>query len=471
MARQILDLTRDRLIQALPFLNRAILYMPAVFYHPAAEAKATEGKSGGAGQSAARQRETSDLRYVRKEGADIGDYLQDLPAGIGTNGNFIYAAPETVILLFKENGILLARTYLHMLMHCLFQHPFQYRKLDRRLWDFAADVAAEHTALEFECSDLELPDDWDVQNSILRVKGEMGEPLTADHIYRWMQAHPERRDEMLEMAPLFHRDIHETWMLEDHLWKEMILRRGGDSVGQKWQTISSGVQQDMDSYEKNQAMAPGTLRKVFREQFRKSGGYTEFLQKFAKLTEEIHVNPDEFDYIYYTYGLSLYRNMPLIEPLEYRETSKIRDFVIALDTSGSCQGRVIRGFLHKTWSVLKESGAFSEQVNLHLIQCDSKIQKDVRISNDQEFEEYMQNIEIIGSGGTDFRPVFSYVRQLEKSGAFTHLQGLLYFTDGYGTFPVERPDYQTAFVFVRDKFEIPKVPAWAMKVVLQPDEL
>lgn len=31
------------------------------------------------------------------------------------------------------------------------------------------------------------------------------------------------------------------------------------------------------------------------------------------------VNREKFDYVYYTYGLKLYRNMPLIEPLEYRE--------------------------------------------------------------------------------------------------------------------------------------------------------
>ena len=38
---------------------------------------------------------------------------------------------------------------------------------------------------------------------------------------------------------------------------------------------------------------------------------------------------------YYAYGLSLYGNMPLIEPLETRETYKIRNFVIVLDTSYS----------------------------------------------------------------------------------------------------------------------------------------
>jgi hypothetical protein len=76
-----------------------------------------------------------------------------------------------------------------------------------------------------------------------------------------------------ELRELFRFDLHEPWLMEDHVWKEMIIRRGGDSVGQKWQTISSGVQKDMESFEKNQARVPGGLKKVFHEQYRKSGEY------------------------------------------------------------------------------------------------------------------------------------------------------------------------------------------------------
>ena len=280
-----------------------------------------------------------------------------------------------------------------------------------------------------------------------------------------------RENGVEELRELFRFDLHEPWLMEDHVWKEMIIRRGGDSVGQKWQTISSGVQKDMESFEKNQARVPGGLKKVFHEQYRKSGEYESFLRKFARSAEEIHVNPDEFDYIYYTYGMQLYRNMPLIEPLEYRETMKIRDFVIALDTSGSCQGSTIRNFLHKTWSVLKTTESFTERMNLHIIQCDSDIQEDRKITSDEEFERYMKSIEISGSGGTDFRPVFERVDQMRASGELRNLRGLLYFTDGYGTFPLRKPEYQTAFIFVREGFEIPKVPSWAMRLVLDAEDL
>lgn len=69
---------------------------------------------------------------------------------------------------------------------------------------------------------------------------------------------------------------------------------------------------------------------------RKRYDYREFLRKFSVLKEEMQVDMDSFDPIYYNLGLELYGNMPLIEPLETKEMKKIEDFVIVLDTSMSC---------------------------------------------------------------------------------------------------------------------------------------
>lgn len=50
--------------------------------------------------------------------------------------------------------------------------------------------------------------------------------------------------------------------------------------------------------------------------------YKEFLRRFAVLREEVHADYDSFDMGYYAYGLSLYGNMPLIEPLETRRHTR-----------------------------------------------------------------------------------------------------------------------------------------------------
>ena len=74
-------------------------------------------------------------------------------------------------------------------------------------------------------------------------------------------------------------------------------------------------------------------------------------------------------------------------------------------------------------------------------------------------------------GGTDFRPVFGYVDQLIRQHEFKHLKGMIYFTDGYGTFPERKPDYTTAFVFLQDEYNNLNVPPWAIRLILEKDEI
>ena len=56
---------------------------------------------------------------------------------------------------------------------------------------------------------------------------------------------------------------------------------------------------------------------------------------------------------------------------------------------------------------------------------------------------------IHGRGGTDFRPVFEEVERMREKREFSDLKALIYFTDGDGIYPEKKPDYETAFVFVK----------------------
>ena len=209
------------------------------------------------------------------------------------------------------------------------------------------------------------------------------------------------------------------------------------------------------------------LREVNREKY----DYTAFLKKFAVMGEVMKINDDEFDYIFYTYGLKLYKKVPLVEPLEYKDAKRIREFVIAIDTSGSTSGELVQKFVQKTYNILKSTESFFSKINLHIIQCDTEIQEHVKITNQEEFDRYISAMEIHGLGGTDFRPVFTLVDKLIEQREFTNLKGLVYFTDGYGDFPARKPNYETAFVFVDDEYNNPNVPPWAIKLVLQKDEI
>lgn len=149
--------------------------------------------------------------------------------------------------------------------------------------------------------------------------------------------------------------------------------------------------------------------------------------------------------------------MPLIEPLEYKEVKRIREFV-AIDTSGSVAGETVQRFVQKTYNILKSTESFFSKINLHIIQCDAAVQEDAKITSQEEFDEYLKTMQLRGLGGTNFRPVFAYVDKLIEQHEFQNLKGLIYFTDGWGTFPTQMPPYNTAFVFLQEEYNNLAVP-------------
>ena len=159
------------------------------------------------------------------------------------------------------------------------------------------------------------------------------------------------------------------------------------------------------------------------------------------------MDDSEFDYIFYTYGLELYGDMPLVEPLEYADERTISDFVIVIDTSASTQGKLVERFVQRTFDLLQESREIKNRFNIHLIQCDAAVQEDRILRTREDVHRYLENMELKGLGGTDYRPAFHY-------------------TDGKGIFPRRKPLYDTAFIFEDDaSASEAKVPSWGMKVV------
>ena len=107
---------------------------------------------------------------------------------------------------------------------------------------------------------------------------------------------------------------------------------------------------------------------------------------------------------------------------------------------------------------------------MHIIQCDSEVRQDTKITKREEFDEFMAHGKLTGFGSTDFRPVFAYVEALKEKQEFDQLKGLLYFTDGYGIYPEQMPAYDVAFVFLHEDDNAPKVPPWAIRIVLEEEE-
>lgn len=375
------------------------------------------------------------------------------------DGSTLYYDPALLLKQYKAAQGYAARLYLHTLLHCIFYHGFETDKLDRRYWDMATDIAVEHTILDIGLHLTVLPSD-DILRSRLEVLEKQAGALTAEKIYRHFRIEEPSKKAMEEWHKLCHYDEHIYWDRP----MELELSQA------EWRKVSERIKADLRSFSKDKNNAD-SMEQNLKEATRERYDYTDFLRKFMVMGEMIQVNDDEFDYIYYTYGLKTYGNMPLVEPLEYKDSNKIKDFVIALDTSASCRGRLVQAFLQKTYNIMQESENFFAKINVHIIQCDSEVRQDTKITCPEEFDAFMAQGKLTGFGSTDFRPVFTYVEKLREEHEFDELRGLLYFTDGYGIYPEQMPDYDVAFVFLGEDDNAPKVPPWAIRLVLEEADL
>ena len=336
-------------------------------------------------------------------------------AGFRTDGHIFYLSPSRLQSDFLQSSDFLCRELLHMLSHCLLGHPFEAWRVgpeERKDWEAACDEKA-----------------WKLTEEL------------------WGKAIPEK-------PPV---DDHSIWgrksdEREKAFWQgqgEKLLRSGNPRRKRKAGTAKRN---------RAQRLVPAKGQR---------GDYRGILMGLSSYREDSRLNMDEFQYSWYSYGLQLYGDMPLIEPLEYSEERKIADLVIVIDTSGSCEKELVRVFLEETRGILEQERLFFRSFCLHLIQCDNQVQRDDCVHNKEEFEKYLEHLEIRGGGGTDFRPAFERIEELRRRGELRDLQGVLYFTDGCGWYPRKEPDYQVWFVMLNGHFDAIDMPDWVNRLVLE----
>lgn len=383
--------------------------------------------------------------------------------GMGTDGLRLLAEPERLIRVFPKNPVLLNREYLHQLLHCIFRHPFFIADHDRPLWSLACDIAAEWSIDQLDLPCVRRIAGW-VRTETYRRLGEALPAMAAEPIYRRLEeAHLDEK-QLLMLQKEFRADDHRFWPKPGDQSPQA--RQAAD----QWKNLSQQMQTELETRQKDPGQGGEALAMQVKAANRSRRTYRDFLRRFAVLREELKADPDSFDLVFYSYGLSLYGNLPLIEPLESRETIKIEEFVIVVDTSLSCSGELVKNFLRETYGILRQSESFFRRTNIRILQCDDRVRTDQKITDMDQLAAYMEAFQLVGGGGTDFRPAFRYVDELICAGEFHHLKGLLYFTDGLGRFPARRPAYDAAFLFLGSQYEDADLPPWAMKLVLDERE-
>lgn len=434
--------------------------------------------------------------------------LKEAGRGLATDGKYIYYCSDYILRRYKEEPAQLTRDILHIVLHCIFRHVFVKDDTDPVFWDLASDIAVENIIASFglSCTASKRAAD---QKAVLEELQSSLKSMNAEQICRYYKEKDLAEEQLSEIRDLFFSDDHSIWYdpLAGEEFDASLLAHGNEETNTEngpegkaertegrdedeaerpdaapknpapseseleWERVSKQVQMDLETFSKMRGDSAGDMVQQLKELNRERYDYAAFLRKFSVMGETVKINDDEFDHIFYTYGLKLLGNVPLIEPLEYKEQKRIREFVVAIDTSGSTRGPLVQRFLEKTHSILKSTESFFSKVNLHIIQCDADIREHVIITSQAEFDDYINDLTIKGFGGTDFRPVFKEVDRMVANKEFQHLKGIIYFTDGDGIYPEQKPNYEAAFVFIRNEYDDPKVPSWAIKLVLNDEEI
>ena len=419
--------------------------------------------------------------------------------GVFTDGIYFFYNPRYIITKFKSNQNTPTRAFLHTLFHCIFLHVFNTQFKNKDYWNLACDICVEKFIND---TDLLCTRDEKTkrQKHITNMLSKKIKNFTAENVYNYLANTQIPRDEFSMYSDLFCNDFHDVWYnnnffknankteedeeVEARSIYKFADERGGDyqtgknnstdntvnsnaENSEKWREITKKIIRDEENNPSVIGSSPGLdtarLKAVTRDKY----DYSEFIKKFTAETETLEINHDEFDYIYYTHGLNLYGNIPLIEPLEYTENNQIKKLIIAIDTSGSVEGEPVKKFIEKTYSILKTTDFFKKDTEIHILQCDCQLQSVGIIKTPDELEKFINTLTLKGFGGTDFRPVFAYANELCEKTPNESINGIIYFTDGDGIYPQAPPPCKTAFIINDNGFDKSKIPKWAISIYIE----
>ncbi|MDO4306471.1 MAG: VWA-like domain-containing protein [Eubacteriales bacterium] len=399
--------------------------------------------------------------YLDGAFASVAYQASDKTTRIGTDGNLFCFSPDFLLAAYCKSPSAIRRGYLHMLLHCLYLHILPDQKYQESYWNLACDIAVEQIISRENRAALEpdLPcgstESFHVRQACFKETG--GSSLSAEEIYHML---------ITRQFPCTPAELEQAFLFDDHsFWKENLSPEKAACIRRKWDKIRSHTGQGHHGISQNAGTSIGTQEEEIASLHKSRYNYRRFLKRFAVPREEAELDTESFDYISYTYGMEHYGNLPFIEPLEYREGNKLEELVIAIDTSGSCSAQTVQQFLAETYAILEEKENFFKKMKVYLIQCDCFIQDVAVIHSEEEWKEYGKNVKIHGRAGTDFRPVFQYIEERQKQKELRSLKALIYFTDGDGIYPDSKPDYETAFIFLKKTKGMELVPSWAVRLI------
>ena len=360
-------------------------------------------------------------------------------AGIDERGMFFYNEKFIAGLNDKE----LMGLMCHEIMHLAYQHPFRIRLYEKSLYNIAADIKVNNDIVKQH--NLQLPKGGIIPEynkvKIGKIIVEDIESKTSEMIYAELKKQmkttklPQIIYDLISGKGMDNKSSSDSKKLSQQLsklaekfsipsneikklqreWKERVLSTNQILKGD----IPGGLKSELEVLEVPQLPWQQILLQRWRSKQR--------IHSWRKVNK---------------------RYFPFYFPATIK-TKQLRA-VAAFDTSGSMSDEDLRKALTELYFL----GQKFKNLDIDVIMCDCIIHKVLKM-NTQNREKF-RRVEMNGRGGTDFRPVFDWIKRKR----FNDFDCLIYFTDGYGDFPKTDPGYDVIWVTQYDssvKFPFGKV--------------
>ena len=163
---------------------------------------------------------------------------------VGTDGENLFFAPDELIELFRTDRILVNRAYMHILMHCLFCHPFlETRKKETEeekppadLWDLSCDIAAEYMLDELYLPCIHVRKTH-LRLSVYQDLEKALKVVTAQGVLHWLSGG----------VPFRMEELQEDFRVDDHRFWERIPPQKQIPMQNRWEDIRKKMQTEMET--------------------------------------------------------------------------------------------------------------------------------------------------------------------------------------------------------------------------------
>lgn len=413
---------------------------------------------------------------------------ENLP-GICTDGRKIFYYPESI--LREKNDIPGKHQILHIIFHGLLGHFSRGNDYDQK--QLAWDVMDLQVTRMFNESGI---------GAAISNVNPLFEGQTGFSLYYNAQKDIKLQERIRGFISFLKKthvkilDDHATWappLLEFQIQSDDREQEGGNKTGCTWVDITKLIT-GLGSIDMSNGLpreVENALLRAMRNAGMKTWGsasagntseevtpdekgvlsYRSLIDEASRITETAD-EEDEIDPAIYEYGLEMYGDVPLIEPLEHKFNRKLSSVVIAVDTSGSCMN-CLKEFRTETIEIFSEIEEGSSMDRLHYLECDADVTFEKEYTDIGEMAEEKNTPHCFaGFGGTDFNPVFERIRKYEEDGE--RIDFLIYFSDGMGDYPSEDPGYPVYYVFPGRnyaKWAENFTPPWVRKMILDKEEV